>query len=243
MESTKRPLSCLLIHGFTSHRSSLEAVIPELDKRGIPWHYPILAGHGTHPHDLEHTTWEHWQYNVEQGLDYLLQESSQVVIIALSMGTLLALELAAKYPKDVVGLVLLSPTLHFKQRLTKWTRPLTKVLKRFPNPSITKFSSTEYAKRDKGYVWFPTVAFKEYWLRTQHFDSVLEKVRQPVRIIHSKKDLVAHPSGTLHIYSTIPSTEKDIVWLESSGHEVLLDREIPFVLENIFSFPPLTARK
>ncbi len=236
MNASKHQLGCLIIHGFTSHSSSLEAVIPGLDKRRIPWHYPILAGHGTGPKDLERATWEMWQKDAEDGLNYLLGTSDRAVIVALSMGTLLALELAEKYPDRVAGLVLLSPCLRFYLKLVKFTPILTRVLKRFPNPSAAKFSSLEYAKRDKGYLWFPTLAFRHYWIRTQHFDSVLENVHQPVRIIHSKNDKVADPSGAQHIYHHLPSKHKELIWLEKSGHEVLLDSEADTVLRYIFEF-------
>lgn len=243
MSVTKSPLGCLLIHGFTSHRSSLEAVIPELDKRNIPWHYPILAGHGSTPKELQHVTWDMWQRDVEQSLEYLRGESDRVVLIALSMGSLLALELAEKHPDVVAGVVLLSPCLRFYARLSKYTPIISRVLKRFPNPSIAKFSSLEYAKRDKGYLWFPTIAFRQYWIRTQHFDSVLENIHQPIKIIHSKKDRVADPSGGQHIFDTVASKHKELIWLEKSGHEVLLDLETDRVLKYIFEFEVLRSTR
>lgn len=238
MINQQNKTSYLLIHGFTSHRTSLTAVIPELDKRNIEWHYPILAGHGTRPEDLIDKTWEHWQQDVDIGLKYLLQESNQVIIIALSMGALLALELAATYQKKVSALVLLSPALHFQMKLTRFTSLLSKVIKRFPNPSVTKFSSAKYIKNDLGYRWVPTQAFHSYWLRTKHFDSVLDKIHQPTRIIHSKNDKMAAPSGAQHVYDTIKSKNKELIWLEKSGHEVLLDAETELVLKYIFN--PLT---
>lgn len=239
MQKEKQSIGCLLIHGFTSHRSSLEALIPELDRRGIPWHYPILAGHGTKPDDLKNVTWQDWQQDVEQGLKYLLGTVERVVVIGLSMGTLLALELAERHPTEVVGLVLLSPTLHFQIKLSKYTPTLTRFLKKFPNPSPAKFSSLRYAKLDRGYSWFPTSAFRHYWERTQNFDSVIVRVSQPTFIIHSKHDLVGKPSGAQHIFDNIISKQKELVWLEKSGHEILLDAEVPKVLEHIFSFSPL----
>jgi carboxylesterase len=235
----KNQLGCLLIHGFTSHRSSLEAVIPELDKRHISWHYPILAGHGTKPKDLEKVTWEMWQQDVENGYQYLAAASQKIIVIALSMGTLLAMELAAKHPETVAGLVLLSPCLHFHSKLTRYTPALTKFVKKFPNASVAKFSSILQAKKDLGYLWFPTCAFKHYWLRAQHFDSVLEKIHQPVLIIQPKNDKIASPSGAEHIYKTIPASDKKMVWLEKSGHELLLDIETTTVLNHIFSFKQL----
>jgi len=180
-------------------------------------------------------TWEHWQKDVNQGLDYLLKKVNQVVIIALSMGALLTLELAAARPDQVKSLILLSPCLHFQTRLARYTPQLSKILKRFPMPKRLKYSSKKYAQYDQGYAWAPTIAFKHYWLRIQHFDSVLEKVHQPVQIIHSKKDKIAAPSGTQHIYDFVPSTNKEIIWLKKSGHELLLDTETDTVIKNIFS--------
>lgn len=233
-------IGCLLIHGFTSHRSSLEAVIPELDKRHIPWHYPILAGHGTTPKDLEKTNWEMWQNDVEQGLQYVLGSADRVVIIALSMGALLGLELAEKHPNQVSGIILLSPCLHFYTKLANYTPLLTKIIKKFPNPSLAKFSSLAQAKHDRGYTWFPTSAFKHFWQRTKNFDQVIKAVHQPILIVHSKKDKVAAPSGAQHIFDTLGSKEKQLIWLEESGHEILLDNETPAVIQHITAFKKLT---
>jgi carboxylesterase len=94
-----------------------------------------------------------------------------------------------------------------------------------------------YAKLDRGYSWFPTSVFRHYWHRTQDFDTVLQNVHQPIRIIHSRNDKVADPSGAKHIYDSIHSTDKELIWLEKSGHEILLDAEVPEVLVHIFSSP------
>ena len=236
MPQNNHKIGCLIIHGFTSHRSSLEAVIPGLEKRGIVWHYPILAGHGTKPDDLADKTWSHWQADAEQGYQYLLPATDQIVIIALSMGALLGLELAANHPDKIAGLVLLSPALHFKSKLAKFTPYISKVVKRFYYPKMAKFNSIEVEKLDKGYPWFPTSAFKHYWHRTRDFDAVLKKIHQPVLIIHAKKDRLAAPSGAQRIFDHIQSKEKRIVWLEYSGHEILLDGETDKTLQYIFAF-------
>lgn len=235
MQEDKNKTGVLLIHGFTSHKSSLEAVIPELKKRGIPWHYPILTGHGTTPNDLRGITWQHWQADVQNGLDYLLQTSNQVTVIALSMGALLALELAVANPKTIRGLILLSPTLYFKPLISRHAPLVTKLSKVFPVLNSQKYSSITASRVDKGYRWFPTKTFMHYWLRTQHFDSVLEKVNQPTTIIHSKKDRLADPVGAEHIYQTIKSKDKEIIWLNKSGHELLLDVETDDVVKIIIN--------
>ena len=241
MKENKKKIGILLIHGFTSFRASLEILIPELDKKNIPWHYPILAGHNTKPENLEGKTWEHWQTDVEDGLKYLLPICEQVVIIGLSMGALLAMELAEKYPDKIKGLILLSPALKFRNPLTKYTTQITQRIKKIPGINLFRFSSIKLAETQLGYSWFPAKAFHHYWLRTQHFDSVLEKITQPTTIFHSKKDRLADPAGTKHIYNKIKSKDKEIIWLKKSGHEVLLDVEAEIVIKKIMQIKYLKA--
>lgn len=238
MRQTKK-LGCLLIHGFTSNRDSLEAIIPELDKRSISWQYPILTGHGTKPQDLEHATWEIWQQDVETAFKKLLNKCEKVIIIGLSMGSLLALELAAKYQVQVSGLILLSPALHFTLSITKYTPELSKYIKRFPEINLLRFSDPRIALKHKHYYWFPSAPFLHYWQRTQNFDAVLKNVSQPTLIIHSKKDKIAAASGAEYIYKTISSPDKKIIWLKKSGHELLLDVEAKTTLKQIFLFQHL----
>lgn len=231
----------LLIHGFTSHRSSLEALIPELEQRGIEWHYPILAGHGTSPKDLEDKRWPDWQEDIEQAYSYLRQTHERVVIVALSMGALLGLEVAAQHPDHVTGLVLISPCLRFKAKMSQFTPIVSRLLKKFPNPSPAKFSHLKYARHDRGYSWFPTDTFRSFWERTHQMRPIIEAVQCPVRIIHSRRDLVADPRGAEEIFRQLQS-KKDILWHTKSGHEMLLDVETDAVLEEILNFPPLQAQ-
>jgi carboxylesterase len=104
---------------------------------------------------------------------------------------------------------------------------------------LAKFSSLKQTRLDQGYLWFPTSAFRHYWLQTQNFDQILKQVYQPTLIIQSKNDKVAKPSGALHILKTIPAHDKQIIWLEKSGHEMLLDIEAQTVINHLLSFKPL----
>lgn len=228
----------LLIHGFTSHRSSLEAVIPGLDKRGIEWHYPILAGHGTSPRNLADKRWSDWQQDIEQAYDYLRKDHDQIVVVALSMGSLLALELGANHPDHIAGLVLIAPCLRFKSKLTRYTPLVSRMMPSFPNPSPAKFSHIKYAKNDRGYQWFPTAVFRSYWERTNDMRPIIEAVRCPVRIIHSRRDRTADPRGAQEIHDLLGGP-KEILWHNRSGHEMLLDAETKEVVEETLAFHPL----
>lgn len=226
----------LLIHGFTSHRSSMEALIPALEQRGLEWHLPILAGHGTSPRDLRDKRWHHWHQDAEQAYRYVRQAHEKVVVIALSMGTLLALELAAYHQADITGLVLIAPCIKFKNPAAKYTKTISRVMRDFPSPHKGKHSDLKYAAMDKGYTRFPTSAYKSYWLRTQEMDEIIGLVKCPVRIIQSRNDHIADPSGAQEIYDRLRSP-KELIWHEKSGHEMLMDAETDSVIEEVLSSP------
>ncbi len=228
----------LLIHGFTSHRSSLEALIPELKANGFAWHYPILAGHGTSPEDLEDKRWHHWQADIERAHQYLRQSNDKIVVVAISMGTLLAMELAANYPEDIAGLVLLSPCLRFKDKLSLFTPVMRFFVTRHPFGPKKKYAHASQEYLDKGYQWFPTASYYSYWKRTRTILPVIANVRCPVRIIQSKADHIADPRGAQKIFDLLQSP-KEILWHEQSGHELLLDLEVKKVIEEIMNFAPL----
>lgn len=230
----------LLIHGFTGHRSSLEPVLNRLQSQGIDVSYPTLRGHGTKPEDLHPVRWPDWQRDVEQAFGHLRQTHDQVVIIAISMGALLAMELAAKNPEHVAGLVLVSPCVVFVNPLSALTPIITPLIRRFPFPPKDKFSSKEFWSRDRGYQWFPTAAYHSYWRRAKTILRDVPQIRCPVRIVQSQNDHIADPRGAQKIYEQLTG-QKELLWHQRSGHEMLLDCESAETLEEILAFPPLAG--
>lgn len=228
----------LLIHGFTSHRASMAALLPELDRLGLQYDYRMLSGHGTTPKDLTHVRWVNWQHDVEAGYRRLREHHDQVVVIALSMGAVLAIELAAHHPDHVAGLVLLSPAVMFKNPLSPFTPLVSKILPRYPFPVNDAFSSKKYADRCQGYRWFPTKSYASFWQRTKTIWDDVPQVKCPVRIIQSQADKIADPRGAQRLYDALPG-RKELLWHDVSGHEILLDAETPEVVKEVLDFPPL----
>ncbi len=228
----------LFIHGFTGHRASLQPLIPAIERRGIEWQYPVLAGHGSSPHDLRDVRWLDWHKDVELSLQLLLQAHQQVVIVALSMGTLLAMELAVEYPEQVTGLVLISPCVQFKNPLSKFTPWLAPLIPRMPFHPREKFSSQKFAQHDQGYRWFPPQPYVQYWRRSKTILDIAKQIHCPVKILHSHNDRVADPRGAEQIFSAVTGV-KELQWFERSGHEMVIDCEAEKVIESVLDFSPL----
>ncbi len=47
----KAALGVLILHGFTSSRATVAAVVPQAEALGLPWRLPQLRGHWTKPGD------------------------------------------------------------------------------------------------------------------------------------------------------------------------------------------------
>jgi carboxylesterase len=112
----------LLIHGLTGTPSEMRFIGKALNKRGFMVSCPTLAGHCQTEIELLKTKWQHWYASVEHAYHQLRAQVQEVYVAGLSMGALLTLHLAAKYPLQ--GIALYSTTLTYDG----WSIPLTRIL-------------------------------------------------------------------------------------------------------------------
>src|SRR6266542_6911051 len=105
MNSGSMQVGALILHGLTSSLDCVNALVPRMQRLGVPHRMPILRGHCTRPEDLVGVTWRDWVVDAEAALKDLLGEVDQAVVIGLSMGGLVALLLAIEHPHGLAGVV------------------------------------------------------------------------------------------------------------------------------------------
>jgi carboxylesterase len=120
----------LLLHGFTGSPWEVRPLGESLAARGYHAFAPRLPGHGTSPEAMLYVTHVDWEREAEHAL-LALQGFEKVFVAGLSMGALLALLLAARFPQRVQALALLAPALKLRSRGAKLLQAL-KVLRRHP---------------------------------------------------------------------------------------------------------------
>jgi len=114
--------SALLIHGYTGYPGELYHLAKRLHKAGLAVSVPRLPGHGTDRRDFMATGRRDWLRRALDAYRDLAVRYGEVAIVGHSMGTLLAILVAAEFqPKSVV---LLAPALDFADRRLPWTRCL-----------------------------------------------------------------------------------------------------------------------
>ncbi len=115
---TSQPRGALLLHGFTATPHQLREMGEYLAARGVSVLAPRLAGHASSPRDLARTTWRDWYLSALDGYDMLRPLVESLWVVGLSLGSLLALYLAAQRP--VAGVAALSTPLVLRdQRMAR----------------------------------------------------------------------------------------------------------------------------
>lgn len=218
----KKPLGLLILHGFTGSLDTVRALVPRAEARGWPWRMPVLRGHGTKCEDLVGVRWEDWVADAEAALDDLLGECERVVIAGLSMGGLVALNLALKREGAIAGLVLLAPALRFRDPLTPLT-PLLKLLFPFWD-APSSFEDKEREKACTNYKKFPTATFSRLLDFANETERKLPQVRVPAVALFARKDKTIHPIVPRLLQDRLGAPVR-LAWFERSGHEMLQDCE------------------
>ncbi|HEX9372157.1 MAG TPA: alpha/beta fold hydrolase, partial [Roseiflexaceae bacterium] len=123
------PLGVLIVHGFTGSRATMEAIIPRAEALGLPWRLPRLRGHWTKSEDLMGVTYDDLLADADAALTELRGVAERVAIVGLSVGGVIALNLAAERPADVESLAVLVPALRYVSKLAPFSAIVARLIK------------------------------------------------------------------------------------------------------------------
>jgi carboxylesterase len=220
------PVGALLIHGFTGSVSETRPMGQYLADRGVSVRCPLLPGHGTASHDLTRIRWQAWAGEVEAAFWQLRQQCETVFVGGLSLGSLLALWLGAQHP-EIGGLIAMAPAVQVRSQLIPLTLALRYVLKYSPvNPmSESDMSDPTALERAWCYDELPLWGASEVYLVQRKVRSLLPRIGQPILIFQGRGDVQLTPQAAQMLYDRVASTDKTLIWLEHSGHNLLIDGE------------------
>jgi carboxylesterase len=208
--------------------------VPHLERAGIRYEMPILRGHCTRYQDLNGVRARDWYVDAERALIKLWNDVDRIVVVGLSMGGLVALELAMRHPEMLAGVVTVAASLKFADPLAKLTGLLAPFVKYWPTPNA--FNDPSLKVNSRNYTKFPTKTFGRLYLYSQKIALRLREVHVPIRILQSKKDQIVAPESANIIYEQVSSPVREIVWYQRSGHEMMQDLEAEKVFADIMEF-------
>lgn len=231
-----QPLGVLILHGFTGSRATVAPVIPQAEALGLPWLLPQLRGHWSKPEDLLGVTYTDMFEDAKAALNELQTSVARVAVVGLSVGALLALNLAIERPDDIESLVVLAPALRYVHPLTRVSALLARFIKMWPKSDLDAFTDRSLASRAGNYTHMSTAAFVSVYRAGQRIEMSLPKVAAPLLVLGARQDKIIQPRCAQIVYDHTGSTSKELIWFDRSGHEMLLDCEADAVVARIGIF-------
>ena len=226
-------VGALFCHGFTSSPQNMRLLADYLAARGIAVRAPLLPGHGTSWEDLNSKTDQDWLGSVETAFHELAAECDEVFLVALSFGAALALDLAARYPDEVTGVVTLAGFVASKDPRRFLSPVIRKLVKSLPGVG-NDIADPEL--KEIVYDRIPTNAAYYLLRQLKRTQLGLPSVTAPILVMHGRNDHTVPPFNAQLIHDRVGSIDKELVWLERSYHVITLDHDRDEVFERTYRF-------
>ena len=224
-----KEIGVLLVHGFTGTPASMRPWAHYLNERGYTVSVPLIPGHGTTWHDLNHVSWQEWPAKVESELLQLKKKCSKVFLCALSMGGGNSLYVAAHNQGMIDGIVLVNPMIHIPGVQIKFVHIISRIQKSRASvgDDIKKPGITEW-----GYDALPLKGVAQLYKYLKLARAGLPKIQTPTLVFHSIDDHILPVSNTEIIMAELGSSEKKRIELANSYHVATLDYDAETIFEN-----------
>jgi carboxylesterase len=232
------PVGVLLIHGFTATVAEVRPLAEALLSAGYSVAGLLLPGHYTQPADLNQVHWQDWVTTVETAYQNLSSQCERVVVGGESTGGLLSLYLATQHP-EIAALLLYAPAL----RLT--LKP-SSILRIYLFSPFVPWVSKDYMDDNplwQGYPVNPLKGVIQLLKLQKQVRPLLSLVHQPTLIIQGRQDTSVHPEVPDAIYNGIQSSIREKIWMEKSGHCVLLEQERQAIFDLTLRFLERAVQK
>ena len=224
----------LLIHGFTGSPSEMILLGNYLYRQGYTVLGVRLNGHGTTVEEMSHTDWHQWYHSACDGYHLLRGICSEISVIGLSMGGLLAMRIGRDFPvKKIVSMS--APIFIANERNLRFLPPVERSVGRYQRKN--RRNLPELAKRyNVSYSQMPLVCVHQLLDVIKETKKMLPEITKPILVVQSENDHTVKVESGQYIYEHVQSEEKELLQLKLSGHLVTLDIEHDKLFEEIELF-------
>ena len=253
----------LLIHGITGTPSEMRYFGKCLNEVGYTVLCNTLPGHCSTLRDLKKVTWQQIVDACIEDFKALKKEHEKVFVAGLSMGALVAVHIAYKFPEDAAGIIALAPTIFYDGWALHKGKSLINFLWHIPalrrminiregwpyglkdealRENISRFY--KHAKASSfdnkvflfGSPFFPVACLYQHNLLAKIVKKELPLVETPILILHAQEDDMVSPKNARYLINYIGSLEKSLIILEDSYHMITIDKEKDKVAQEALKF-------
>jgi esterase/lipase len=228
----------LAFHGFTGTPQEVALIVEVARELGLGAEAPLLPGHGGRVSELSPLRFADWLAAAESHYARLAAQGP-VVVAGLSMGSLLAFQLAINHPRTTAGVIALSNAMWLN---SPWpTLPLKLIDRlRLPDFSLGKsapdLGDAEQRAQHLTYNAQPIRAAISLLRAGEALSAQLHHVKAPTLLLHGQRDAVAPVSNAWRVAVRLGTLEKRTVVFPRSRHILTRDVERDAVRDEITKF-------
>jgi carboxylesterase len=210
----------LCLHGLTGTPYEVRPIADALVARGLRARGPWMAGHEGGHEALARTRHADWVELATREFDALRAEHAKVFVVGVSMGGLVTLRLAQTRAVD--GVVVIGTPLALKAPLPFLARGLRRLMP-FRAKRGSDIQDPAARARHPGLAATPLAAVSELVALQAQVVADLARVGNPILVAHGRHDRTALPRDAARIHATVSSSERELFYLERSGHVATVD--------------------
>ena len=250
----------LLIHGLGGTPVEMRYVAQGIARAGYTVSCPQLAGHCASVDDLRNSTPEQWAASVEAAHDRLREHCDVIIAGGLSMGAILAAQLAQNRPVGIHGLAFYAPTfwlngwsMPWYSRVLRWIRP-TSIPIKMTLPEHEPYGIKDERVRalvvqsmqgkdssEAGVFCTPVRCLSHFNALCDVVKPRLGAIKVPSLILHPREDDLADIENAFYLQRRLGGRVEMVV-LEDSYHIITLDRQRQTVIERSVQFAEALGR-
>lgn len=224
-------------HGFGGTTREIELAVTVAGELGLSGLARALPGHGSHARDLAKTRFADWLAGAESAYQELAS-AGPVIAVGISMGSLVAAELAIEHPERVRGLVMLAnaawlrPPLAFALRAGGWLRLPDFLMKK----GGSDIADVDARQSQISYTADPVHAAIDLERSARALRERLGQVRCPTLILHGARDRVCPVENAWRVANLLGTHDVRVVILPRSQHIITRDVERDEVARELRDF-------
>ncbi|MEE1057662.1 MAG: alpha/beta fold hydrolase [Acutalibacteraceae bacterium] len=222
----------LFIHGILGSPRHFDCFVSALPPSYAVYNI-LLDGHGKTIKDFSHTSMNKWKNQVQDTVEQLVQRYKNIVIVAHSMGTLFAMDMAVKFSQVKLLFLLNSPlkvfikpnatinSIKVVMGLDKSDDLTTQALKNACSITLNK-------KLWCCVGWIPR--YLELLKEIRSTRNIVEKVKIPCYVFHSKDDELVSAKSIKFLKK---NKDFNITVLENSTHFSYSERDTKYIVDKL----------
>lgn len=225
----------VVVHGLTGNPVSTRPLGERLHDDGFTVEVVRLPGHGTSAKDMARTRYADWLAEVERAYEAMAATCDEVVLVGLSMGGLLCLDVGSR--RDVAGVVAINAViLESEGLLPRMAGVLQHVIPMVP-AKLAGLAENDIkgGGDEKAYDTIPAKAGHSMTRALPRVRAQLPQLTAPVLVAYSTEDHTVPPKNSRRLAELLPGDVR-VLELPESYHVATLDNDAPLLFATISEF-------